>query len=46
MLIGVGVRRVVAQKRYHSGQETEFLLKEVGIELIHISEEVETYGKK
>jgi dCMP deaminase len=46
LLINCGVKRVVCEKKYHAGSETEEMFKEVGIELKFINEEVEQYAKQ
>jgi len=43
MIINAGIKRVVCEKRYHAGKETEDLFKEAGIKLDILNEEVEVY---
>jgi dCMP deaminase len=43
MIINSGIKRVVCEKKYHAGQESEDLFKQVGIELLFFNEEVENY---
>jgi dCMP deaminase len=46
LLIGVGIKRIVCEKRYHAGEESEQMFREVGVELNFIDEEVEKYIQK
>ena len=43
LLINCGIKRVVCQKKYHRGQESEEMLRQAGIELVFIEQEVESY---
>lgn len=43
MIINSGIKKVVCEKKYHAGQESEDLFKQVGIELVFFSETIETY---
>jgi dCMP deaminase len=43
LLINCGIKRVVCEKKYHAGAESEEMFKTVGIELIYKNEEVEKY---
>jgi dCMP deaminase len=43
LIISVGVKRVVAKRRYHAAQETRDLFKDAGIELIVVEDKVESY---
>lgn len=45
-IIGVGVKRVVAAKRYHAGQEAEYLLSQAGIPLDIIDNSVVQYSNQ
>lgn len=44
LIINCGIVRVVCEKKYHAGAETEEMFKEVGIELNYMSEEVQQYS--
>ena len=44
LIINCGIERVVCEKKYHAGAESEQMFKEVGIELCYISEEVQQYA--
>lgn len=46
LIIGVGIKRVVCEKKYHAGAESEEMFRQVGIELVFMSEEVQTYPSK
>lgn len=43
MIVNIGIKRVVCNKRYHAGKHTRELLKKAGIKLEILSEEVEEY---
>jgi len=43
MIINAGIKRVVCEKRYHQGAESEEIFKTAGIELNYFSEEVQQY---
>lgn len=43
LIINCGIERVVCEKKYHAGAESEAMFKEVGIELEYIEESYETY---
>lgn len=46
MIINAGIKRVVCEKKYHAGKESEEMFKTVGIELTYFNEEVEKYDKQ
>ncbi len=46
MIINCGIKRVVAEKKYHAGAESEAMLKEAGIELEFKEEEILKYEKQ
>ena len=43
LIISVGVKRVVAKRKYHAAQETRDMLKEAGIELLVMEDKIESY---
>lgn len=43
LLISVGVKKVVAEWKYHAGEETEAMFRECGIELEFINNDVMKY---
>ena len=43
LIINCGIKRVVCEKKYHAGGESETMLLEAGIELIFLNEETEKY---
>ncbi len=43
MIINAGIKRVVCEKKYHAGAETEDMFRKVGIELDYFNEEIEKY---
>ena len=44
LLINSGITRVVCEKRYHDGAESERMFEGAGVALIILKPEVETYG--
>jgi dCMP deaminase len=46
MIINAGIKRVVCEKRYHAGSESEEMFRQVGIELNFFDDNVETYAKQ
>jgi dCMP deaminase len=46
MIINAGILRVVCEKRYHAGSESEGMFAQVGIELYYFDTEIETYDKQ
>ena len=45
-IIGSGIVRVVCEKRYHAGEESEKMLNEVGIKLEFLTDEKQNYAKQ
>ena len=45
-IIGVGIKRMVCQKRYHVAEETEAMFRKVGIELDYVTDETQQYAKQ
>jgi dCMP deaminase len=43
LIINCGIRRVVAERRYHAAEESEELLRAAGIELVYKYQEVQSY---
>ncbi len=43
LIISVGIRKVVAKKRYHAAQDTRQLFEQAGVELVVMLDEQETY---
>ncbi len=46
LLINCGIKRVVCERRYHAGAESEEMFKKVGIELEFVHDEVQQYSAK
>lgn len=46
LIISVGIKRVVAERRYHAAQETRDMFAKVGIQLDVIHDELQTYESK
>lgn len=44
MIINAGIKRVVCEKKYHAGKESEEMFKTAGVELSILNDEVETYN--
>ncbi|MFH1608250.1 MAG: cytidine/deoxycytidylate deaminase family protein [archaeon] len=43
MIINSGIKRVVCEKKYHRGKESEDLFRQAGIQLDILNDEVESY---
>lgn len=43
MIINAGIVRVVCEKRYHAGSESEEMFRQVGVELNYFDEGIEQY---
>lgn len=43
LLINCGIKRVVCERKYHAGAESEEMLKKVGITLEYVHDEVQQY---
>lgn len=46
MIVNAGIVKVMCEKRYHAGQETEEMFKELGIALNYVDASVEQYAKQ
>ena len=46
MIINAGIKRVVSEKKYHAGQESEEMFKCAGVELVFFEDEIEKYDKQ
>jgi len=45
LLINCGIVRVVCERKYHAGAESEEMLKKVGIKLEYVHDEIQEYKK-
>jgi dCMP deaminase len=45
LLINAGIKRVVAERRYHAAHDSREMLKKAGVQLIVIFDEEETYAQ-
>ncbi|MDD4847273.1 MAG: cytidine/deoxycytidylate deaminase family protein [Bacteroidales bacterium] len=43
LIINCGIQRVVCEKKYHSGAESEDMFQQAGVQLEYFSEEIEKY---
>ena len=46
MLINCGIKRIVCEKKYHAGAESEAMFKTAGIALEYVDESVERYDNQ
>jgi dCMP deaminase len=46
MIINAGIKRVVCEKRYHDDKGTIELLKQAGVELVVMNDEIEKYDNQ
>jgi dCMP deaminase len=44
LIISVGLRRVVARRRYHAGQDTREMFRAAGVELVVLEDALEEYS--
>lgn len=45
LIINCGIKRVVAERKYHSGEESEQLFKDAGIQIDYVHHEMQEYEK-
>jgi dCMP deaminase len=43
LIINCGIERVVCEKKYHAGRESEELFRDAGVELVYFNDEIEQY---
>lgn len=46
LIINCGIVRVVCEKKYHAGAESEDMFKDAGVELVYMSEETMKYNNQ
>ncbi|MFA6419336.1 MAG: cytidine/deoxycytidylate deaminase family protein [archaeon] len=46
LIVNCGIKRVVAEKRYHAGAETEQMFKDAGIELVTLDQNIAEYANQ
>jgi len=46
LIINCGIRRVVCEKKYHAGAESEDMFKQAGVELVFKHEDTEKYDNQ
>jgi len=46
MIINAGLKRIVCEKRYHAGGESEEMFRKVGLELDYFDESIENYDRQ
>jgi dCMP deaminase len=46
LIISCGIKKVVAKKKYHAGQESRELLQQAGIELVVLLDEIVNYDNQ
>ena len=44
LIISVGIKKVIAQKKYHAAQETRDMFRQADVELVVVADEVEQYS--
>lgn len=44
LIINCGIERVVCERKYHAGEESEAMFKEVGIELKYMHDDIQQYS--
>lgn len=46
MIINAGIKRVVCEKKYHAGQESEEMFKQAGVDIMFFEEKLEAYANQ
>lgn len=46
MIINAGIKKIVCEKKYHAGADSEEMFKQAGVELSYFDETVEKYDKQ
>jgi len=46
LIINCGIVRVVCQRKYHDGAESEEMFRQAGIKLEYVYDEVQTYERQ
>jgi dCMP deaminase len=46
LIISCGIKKVIAEKKYHAGSESEKMFTDAGIELEYFDETIEQYEKQ
>jgi len=46
LIINCGIVRVVCQRRYHDGEDSELMFAKAGIQLEYVYNEVQQYDKQ
>lgn len=46
LIIGCGIKKVIAEKKHHTGAESEIMFKTAGIDISYFDETVEQYEKQ
>lgn len=46
LIINCGIKRVVAEKKYHAGEESEQMFKDVGVKLDYFYDELQKYDNQ
>ena len=46
LIINCGIKRVVCEKKYHAGKESEQMFKQAGVELVFFCEDIMKYEKQ
>jgi dCMP deaminase len=46
LIISCGIKKVIAKKKYHAGQESRELLQQAGVELVVLLDEIVNYDNQ
>jgi dCMP deaminase len=46
MIVNCGIKRIVAERRYHAGAESEAMFREAGLALEYVHDEVQRYSNQ
>lgn len=45
-VISVGIKRVICERRYHAGEESERIFGQAGVDISFLNDEVQSYAKQ
>ncbi len=46
MMVNAGIKRVVCEKRYHAGSESEEIFRQTGVELDYLEDKIQDYANQ
>jgi dCMP deaminase len=46
LIINCGIERVICERKYHDGQESEEMFRQAGVQLEYVFDEIQKYEKQ